>query len=125
MITLTEGRDDEFDVDGLAELSAQRDKAFQQLRLHPARSYSACRAKLRVLLVMRKWFAVDDPGLSAFAIELAIEATSLLDSAPDQHRAPQLWAEVLRRHPRGPKRRTPVAWPAGPGGNATDTPFAN
>jgi hypothetical protein len=79
IVALTAGRD-EFGVNGLPELRARRDEAFAQVREQVARTRSAWQAKLRVLIVMRDWFAVENPDVSAFAIEMALEAAALLDN---------------------------------------------
>ncbi len=78
IVALTEGHD-EMDAAGLPELRAKRDAAFQQVRSRSAPTRSAYQAKVRVLLVMRDWFAAEDPEVAAYGIELAVEAAALLD----------------------------------------------
>ncbi|WP_158931407.1 hypothetical protein [Acidisphaera sp. S103] len=125
IVALTAGRD-EFGVNGLPELRARRDAAFEQVRAHVAGTRSAVRAKVRVLIVMRDWFAVENPDVSAFAIEVALEAAALLDNDRGQECACQeTQGETVARQSRAAGRRNPLAWLARSWGNATDTPFAN
>jgi hypothetical protein len=86
---------------------------------------------------MRDWFAlelpevsdcviVEDPEVSAFAIDLAFEAGALLDSYPVQDCScvhPQL--EASRDQADSAERRGPFSWFGRPRRRATDTPFAN
>jgi len=124
IVALTEGRD-EMDAGGLPELCTQRDAAFQQVRSQPARTTSAYQAKVRVLLVMRDWFSVEDPEVSAFGIELAVEAAALLDKDNGQSPACQMMQGAISGlQLRGAKRRKPFAWFARSWSHASDTPFA-
>jgi hypothetical protein len=125
IVALTAGRD-EFGVNGLPELRARRDAAFEQVRAHVAGTRSAVRAKVWVLIVMRDWFAVENPDVSAFAIEVALETAALLDSDRGQECVCQETpGEAVAHQSRGAARRNPLAWLARSWGNATDTPFAN
>jgi hypothetical protein len=124
IIALTEGCDD-LNGQGLPELSERRDKAFRQVRTQAARTRRAYLAKMRVLIVMRDWFAVDYPDVSAFAMEMALEAAALFDNDPGQECACMTRGETFEHHSRGAERRNPLAWFVRPWGNATDTPFAN
>ena len=124
VIALTEGCDD-LNVQGLPELSERRDKAFGQVRTQAARTRRAYLAKMRVLVVMRDWFAVDYPDVSAFAMEMAFEAAALFDNHPGQECACMTRGETFEHQSRGAERRNPLAWFLRPWGNATDTPFAN
>jgi hypothetical protein len=125
IVALTAGRD-EFGVNGLPELRARRDEAFEQVRAHVAWTRSAVRAKVRVLIAMRDWFAVENPDVSAFAIEVALEAAALLDNDRGQECACQETpGEAVAHQSRSARRRSPLAWLARSWGNATDTPFAN
>jgi hypothetical protein len=124
IIALTAGRD-EFEVDGLPELRARRDAALKQIRAQAARTRGAYQAKVRVLIVMRDWFAVENPDISAFAIEVAVEAAALFDNNPGQECVCMTRGETFEHQSRGAERRNPLAWFVRPWGSATDTPFAN
>jgi hypothetical protein len=125
IVALTAGRD-EFGANGLPELRARRNEAFEQVRAHVAWTRSAVRAKVRVLIVMRDWFAVENPDVSAFAIEVALEAAALLDNDRGRERAyRETPGEAAEHQSRGARRRNLLAWLARSWGNATDTPFAN
>jgi ElaB/YqjD/DUF883 family membrane-anchored ribosome-binding protein len=125
IIALTAGRD-EFEVNGLPELRARRDAALKQVRAQAARTRGAYQAKVRVLIVMRDWFAVENPDISAFAIEVALEADALLDNdRGPECECQETQGEAFEHQSRGAERRNPFAWFARPWGNATDTPFAN
>ena len=125
IVALTAGRD-EFGVNGLPELRARRDAAFEQVRAHVAGTRSAVRAKVRVLIVMRDWFAVENPDVSAFAIEVALEAAALLDNDHGQERVYQEPpGEALEHQSRGAERRNLLVRLARSWGIATDAPFAN
>jgi hypothetical protein len=124
IIALTAGRD-EFEVNGLPELRARRDAALKQIRAQTARTRGAYLAKVRVLIVMRDWFAVENPDISAFAIEVAVEAAALFDNDLGQECACMARGETFEHQSRGAERRNPLAWFLRPWGSATDTPFAN
>ena len=125
IVTLTKGRDHEFEVDGLAELSEQRDTAFQKVRSFPARTNSAYQAKLRVLSAMRTWFSVEDPNVSGFAIQLAAEAASLIDTDRQQNRTCEPLVDVREQDSRLAGRRRPFSWLTRPRRNSADTPVAS
>jgi hypothetical protein len=122
IVALTEGRD-EIDITDCEQHLARRDWAFKQVRAHVARTRSAWQAKVRVLIVMRDWFDAENPDLTAFAIEVALEAAALFD--PGQECACRTQGETFEHQSRGAERRNPLAWFVRPWGNATDTPFAN
>jgi hypothetical protein len=122
IMALTNGRNDEFEVIGLAELTEQRDTALQQVRAHTARTRNAYQAKVQVLIAMRKFLSVEAPDVSAFGMELAVEGAALLDKACDHNCTCQ---RVLGRQSRTAKRRNRFAWFARQWRHATDTPFAN
>ena len=134
MNALTESCDEVYvlNVVGLSELSERRDVAFRQVRSRAACTSSAYRAKLRVLAVMRDWFAGKDVAgenadVVAFAIEMAIEAAELLDDNGWQacgcRVRPCKTNELQLRG--GGERWRPVSWLARSWRNAMDTPFAN
>jgi hypothetical protein len=125
IIALTTGRD-EFDTTACEQHLALRDRALTQVRGQVARTRSAWQAKLRVLIVMQDWFDAENSDLSAFAIEVALEAAALLDNDRGQERAYQETpGEAVEHQSRGAERRNLLARLARSWGNATDTPFAN
>ena len=109
IVALTVGRD-EFGVNGLPELRARRDAALKQVRAQAARTRGAYQAKVRVLIVMRDWFAVENPDISAFAIEVALEAAALFDNDPGQECACMTREETFEHQSGGAERRNPLAW---------------
>ncbi len=125
IIALTTGRD-EFDITACEQHLALRDLAFSRVRGQVARTRSAVRAKVRVLIVMQDWFDAENSDLFAFAIEVALEAAALLDDDRGQPCARhESQDEAFERQSRAAERRNPLAWLARSWGNATDTPFAN
>lgn len=126
IVALTVGRDEDLNVNGLSELTERRQEAFRQVRSHAAQRSSAYQAKLRVLNVMRDWFAVEDPEVSAFAIELANEAAALLEN--DRNRACMCHreaGEAFDPQSQGAERRNPFGWFSRSLAKASEAPFAS
>ena len=110
----------------IADDLARRDVAFQQIRAHVARTRGAWRAKLSVLLVMQEWFGGENPDLSSFAFEVAIEAAAVFDDNPNQDRVCRdLQQQDLKQQARDRERWTWRAWLGPKWDDATNTPFAN
>jgi hypothetical protein len=87
MVALTDSYDD-FEILEFEERRSLRDAAFGEVRAHVAHTVNAVCAKIRVFTVLRDWLApdelglsaFDDPGLSAFAVEIVTEAGALPDT---------------------------------------------
>ena len=125
IIALTEDRDD-IGAGGLEEHLVGRDAALRQVRAQAARTKAALQAKLRVLSALRDWFAEENPDLLAFAMELAFEATALLDSSPGQTcQCQETQREAFEQPPRGAERWNPFSRLTRSRVNPVNTPFAN
>jgi crotonobetainyl-CoA:carnitine CoA-transferase CaiB-like acyl-CoA transferase len=79
MAAITDGYD-YFETPEFKQWRSVRDAAFGEIRGRVAHTSNALLAKIGVFRAMRDWLTPDDPGLSAFAVEIVTEAAALLDT---------------------------------------------
>jgi hypothetical protein len=114
------GSCDDFEILEFERERSLRDAAFGEVRAHVAHTVNALLAKIRVLIVIRDWLQPDDPDLSAFAIEIAVEAAAVLDT----DLVTMCASETCHHRLRSTDRRTQFSEFTHPRINGRRTPFA-